>query len=135
MKKLLIGMVLFCVCVFAQPRYFTEKELSAYNGKDSHPSYIALHSIVYDVSDVPAWESGVCKGYGAGQDMTMYVEAVGGETIVSGAPIVGTLVQAMSTRSVSKAKNRKLAIKDNLVYDVTTPSMIAPVVGKLTDKN
>ncbi len=133
MRKLILGLFLLSVFVFAGTQYFTEKELSAFNGSEGIPAYIAVNGDVFDVSHVSVWDSGSYKGYGAGQDMSMYLPALDGEVIVSGAPVVGKLVNAMSTRMVAKTKNKKLAIREGLVFDVTTPSIEAPVIGKIVN--
>ena len=54
-----------------QMEVFNASTLSAYNGKDGNPAYIAIEGVVYDVSDEPMWMDGIHQGrFEAGQDLT-----------------------------------------------------------------
>lgn len=55
----------------SEPLVFNSDTLSAYNGKDGNPAYIAIEGVVYDVSDEPMWMDGIHQGrFEAGQDLT-----------------------------------------------------------------
>ncbi|MHB1455209.1 MAG: cytochrome b5 domain-containing protein [Saccharofermentanales bacterium] len=50
---------------------FTLEQLAQYDGKDGHRAYIAVDGIVYDVTDVPQWDSQLHAGrFVAGKDYT-----------------------------------------------------------------
>jgi predicted heme/steroid binding protein len=48
----------------------TITELAKFDGKDGHKAYVAVDSIIYDVTDVKAWKGGQHKGNKAGSDIT-----------------------------------------------------------------
>jgi predicted heme/steroid binding protein len=73
-----------------QTKTFTVSELSKYNGKNGQPSYIAVNSKVYDVSDL--FINGTHRGCNAGQDVTANFSDVHSQSILSQFSIVGTLV-------------------------------------------
>lgn len=139
MKRLLAVIVLIGAFVFAavQPTiniFLTDKELSFFNGKDGIPAYIAVDSVVYDVTGKKGWESGSCEGYSAGQDMSMYMGRLsGGALVLTSSPVVGKLVRAMNAKMVSRSKTQKLEIRDGFVYDVTKSKVNAPIVGKIVN--
>lgn len=55
----------------SEPLVFNSDTLSAYNGKDGNPAYIAIEGVVYDVSDEAMWMDGIHQGrFQAGQDLT-----------------------------------------------------------------
>lgn len=77
-------------------REFTLEELSKYNGKNENPAYVAVHGLVYDVTDVPEWKNGNhFRGYQAGQDLTDAIENVSphGVSKLKLVPVVGKLVK------------------------------------------
>ncbi len=51
---------------------FTAEELSAYNGENGKPVYVAMDKVVYDLSSAPAWAGGTHNGMTAGQDLTSW---------------------------------------------------------------
>lgn len=52
----------------------TLEALSAFNGKDGQPAYVAYKGVVYDVSHIEKWSSGVHNGNMAGTDLTGKLE-------------------------------------------------------------
>jgi predicted heme/steroid binding protein len=48
----------------------TVEQLSAFNGRDGKPAYIAVDGVIYDVTESSAWEGGGHKGLEAGLDLT-----------------------------------------------------------------
>ncbi|WP_205618446.1 cytochrome b5 domain-containing protein [Corynebacterium freiburgense] len=48
----------------------TSDELAEYNGEDGKPAYVAIDSVVYDVSNIPSWARGKHHGVPAGTDAT-----------------------------------------------------------------
>jgi len=72
---------------------FTQEELSQYDGQDGNPAYVAVDGVVYDVSDVGAWQGGEhFNGVVAGVDNTEEISsAPHGTSVLEDLPIVGTL--------------------------------------------
>lgn len=72
---------------------FTLEELSEYDGQDGNPAYVAVDGVVYDVSDIEAWEGGEhFSGVVAGVDNTEKIsESPHGDSVLENLPIVGTL--------------------------------------------
>jgi len=72
----------------------TLEELSAFNGKDGQPAYIAVDGIVYDVSAIPQWRDGEHNSFFAGNDLTEEIKTVSphGTSKLTGLPVVGKLV-------------------------------------------
>ena len=52
-------------------RVFTPEELARYNGTDGYPAYVAVNGIVYNVSNLPIWQTGTHFGLHAGQDLSL----------------------------------------------------------------
>jgi len=52
-------------------REFTREELAYYNGTNGYPSYVAVNGIVYDVTNIPIWQTGTHFGLRAGQDLSV----------------------------------------------------------------
>lgn len=69
---------------------FTKETLSAYNGKNGNPSYIAIDGVVYDVSSL--FINGVHQGCTAGQDVTdgFSIERKHTVSMLTNYPVVGT---------------------------------------------
>lgn len=55
---------------FERQKQFTIEELSQYNGKNGKPVYVAVDGIVYDLSNVKPWASGIHFDVVAGKDLT-----------------------------------------------------------------
>lgn len=77
----------------ADEKTFTLEELSKYNGKDGNSAYIAIDGIVYDVTNVRAWNSGDHNGFEAGNDLTTQIKEMSphGTSKLRGLPVVGKL--------------------------------------------
>ena len=68
-------------------------ELGDYNGKDGNPGYIAVDSVVYDVTDNEAWAGGEHNDLPAGFDYTDEIlESPHGEEVLENLEVVGNLV-------------------------------------------
>jgi predicted heme/steroid binding protein len=48
----------------------TITELAKFDGKDGHKAYVAVDSIIYDVTTVKQWKNGEHHGNKAGNDIT-----------------------------------------------------------------
>ena len=72
----------------------TLEELSAYNGKDGQPAYIAVDGVIYDVTNAPRWSNGEHNGFSAGQDLTEEIKTRSphGTSKLSSVPAVGKLI-------------------------------------------
>ncbi len=98
--------------------YLTQEELSAYNGQNGQPAYIAYQNFIYDVSGV--FQNGTYNGLTAGTDATLETSA---SDIVKNLQKIGTLVRSFTRAEVSvfdgKQGRRAYFIVDRLVYDAT----------------
>ena len=72
-------------------RVFSPKELSAFDGRQGRPAYIAYKGKVYDVSASPLWRGGFHQDqHQAGKDITAELpEAPHGEENLAGLPVMG----------------------------------------------
>ena len=68
-------------------------ELSAFDGKDGQPAYIAIDGVIYDVTSVPQWANGDHNGFTAGNDLTEEIKNISphGVSKLKGLPVVGEL--------------------------------------------
>ncbi len=74
-------------------RVFTAEELSAYNGKDGNPGYVAVNGVVYDVQCC-AWAGAVHFGLTAGKDLTSeFSSCHAGQQILSKLKVVGMMAK------------------------------------------
>ena len=72
---------------------FTLEELSAYDGKDGNPAYVAVNGAVYDVTNNAAWAAATHFGLGAGNDLTgAFFSCHASADILSKLPWVGNLI-------------------------------------------
>jgi len=78
-----------------ETKIFTLEELSAYNGTNGMPAYVAVDGIVYDFTNLGAWRNGKHNGYTAGKDLTDEIINVSphGLKNLEGVPIVGSLAK------------------------------------------
>jgi predicted heme/steroid binding protein len=73
-------------------RFFTEEELEQYNGENGLPVYFAYDGIVYDVTHLSGWVSGIHNGIAAGYDLTDDIQyAPHGDEKLENAIIIGIL--------------------------------------------
>lgn len=73
-------------------RWFTEAELSRYNGRNGNPAYVAVNGIVYDVTENAAWGGATHFGIAAGTDATQQFAAYhAGQPILSTLKVVGKM--------------------------------------------
>ncbi len=79
----------------AELKVFTLEELSAYNGLDGSPAYVAVDGVVYDFTNLGAWRNGKHNGFTAGRDLTDEILNVSphGVKNLEGVPIVGSLLE------------------------------------------
>lgn len=72
---------------------FTLEELAEFDGLNGNPAYVAVDGIVYDVSNVPAWNNGQHNGIMAGGDRTQEIAEMSphGKRVLNGLPVVGKL--------------------------------------------
>ncbi len=86
-------------CTKANPnppgtQVFTVVELAQYNGLNGSKAYVAVNGVVYDVSNVPQWNSGAHNGLHAGQDLSSAINsAPHGSSVLKNLKIVGSLVK------------------------------------------
>jgi predicted heme/steroid binding protein len=72
---------------------FTMEEIAQFDGKDGRPAYIVVDGVVYDVTNVRQWASGIHFGFEPGADVTEALAAAPhGANQLDNAEIVGTVV-------------------------------------------
>ena len=72
----------------------TLDELSAFNGKNGQPAYVAVDGVIYDFTDLGRWTNGEHAGqFEAGNDLTEEIDELSphGRDVLDRAPIVGRL--------------------------------------------
>jgi len=74
-------------------RTFTIEELANYDGKNGKPAYVAVKSIVYDVTNNRAWAAATHFALTAGKDYTKEFATchAGQQSILTTLPVVGRL--------------------------------------------
>lgn len=71
---------------------FTVAQLAEYDGKDGRKAYVAIDGIVYDVSNVSAWNQGGHQGLQAGQVLSDDIKnSPHGTSVLSRLPKVGKM--------------------------------------------
>lgn len=69
-------------------KVFTASSLSQYDGTNGQPAYVAVDSLVYDLSSV--FRGGTHAGFSAGMDQSAAFHSHHNDSILSGYPVVGT---------------------------------------------
>lgn len=73
-------------------KIFTLDELKNYDGKEGRKAYIAVDGVVYDVTNVAAWQGGTHHGNNAGNDVSdRIIKAPHGKSILEKLEVVGKL--------------------------------------------
>ncbi len=73
-------------------RTFSIAELSAYNGRDGNPAYVAVNGTVYDVTNNAGWAAATHFGLTAGRDLTSeFASCHAGQPILSRLKVVGKI--------------------------------------------
>ena len=73
-------------------KIFTLEELKNYDGKEGRKAYIAVDGVVYDVTNVAAWQDGTHHGNNAGNDVSdRIVKAPHGKSTLEKLGVVGKL--------------------------------------------
>lgn len=77
-------------------KLMTVEELAKYDGKDGRAAYVAVDSLIYDVSTSKYWKNGEHKrGLKAGNDLSaMISKSPHGKNILKKVKVVGKLVSA-----------------------------------------
>jgi predicted heme/steroid binding protein len=77
----------------SQERVFTLAELARYDGQNGNPAYVAVDGIVYDVSGIASWMTGLHVNlHVAGQDLSEAIkQAPHSKSLLSRAKRVGVL--------------------------------------------
>jgi len=75
--------------------YLTASELLQFDGSGDNKGYIAVNTVIYDVTDESRWSDGTHEGFSAGMDLTgsFENESPHDDSIFSGLVIVGELVE------------------------------------------
>lgn len=69
---------------------FDPLTLSAYNGKEGMPAYVAYKEKVYDVSGLKLWKNGIHVKHSSGQDLTDFIaKAPHGDEKLEGLKVIG----------------------------------------------
>ena len=92
----------------------TLAQLSAFNGKDGQPAYIAVDGIVYDVS--ACFTNGAHNGFDAGNDLTANFYSEHSKTMLTDCPVVGTLKIEGSSDGTVIEPNSQAATGDKKGY-------------------
>lgn len=73
-------------------KIFTLEELKNYDGKEGRKAYIAVDGVVYDVTNVAAWQGRTHHGNNAGNDVSdRIVKAPHGKSTLEKLEVVGKL--------------------------------------------
>ena len=71
----------------------TAEQLSAYDGRNGHPAYVAYQGVIYDLSASAMWADGDHEGmHVAGSDVTAEHDDAPHDVVVTDFPKVGALI-------------------------------------------
>ncbi|WP_125544656.1 cytochrome b5 domain-containing protein [Levilactobacillus lindianensis] len=72
-------------------KVFNQAKLAKFDGQDGQPAYVAVDGVVYDVSNVDAWQDGKHHGNLAGQELTSVIDGQSphGRKVLAKLPVVG----------------------------------------------
>ena len=84
----------------------TREELSKFNGQNGQPAYVAIGSIIYDVSDSPLWKEGNHEGvHQAGYDLSIELKtAPHVAAVIERFPSVARLEEQIEKKSSASSK-------------------------------
>lgn len=84
----------------------TREELARYNGQNGQPAYVAVGSIIYDVSDSPRWKNGTHEGsHQAGCELSLELKgAPHVAAVIERFPVVARLEEQPEKKSPTSAK-------------------------------
>ncbi len=73
----------------------TLEQLSAYDGKNGNPAYIAVDGLIYDVTNSAFWKNGAHNGFTAGKDLTVEIKerSPHGVKNLERVPVVGQIIE------------------------------------------
>lgn len=73
----------------------TLQQLSAFDGTDGKPAYIAVDGLIYDVTNSALWKNGAHNGYTAGKDLTVEIKEKSphGLSVLERVPVVGQVIK------------------------------------------
>ena len=93
-------------------------ELSAYNGENGMPAYVAVDGIIYDVTGHPEWTTGEHGGNIAGTDITVMLKGAShGLSKLEEVQKVGTLITVEGMDAASQASGLALSIEELATYN------------------
>lgn len=73
-----------------EEKVFDKETLAMYNGENGMPAYVAVDGVVYDVSNVPAWQGKHQGRYAPGKDYSKEItQSPHGKKNLEGLPVVG----------------------------------------------
>lgn len=103
-------------------------ELAEANGKDGNPAYVAVFGLVYDVTDVEAWENGEHNGLEAGTEASaaFLEDSPHAQDLLNDLKVVGqysdwelTTEELAEYGSDNEATPNLIAVR-GIVYNITT---------------
>lgn len=72
----------------------TLEDLAMYDGTDGNAAYIAVNGVVYDVTNVSAWNNGTHNGAVAGTDVSNLINgAPHGDGVLDDLEVVGEIIE------------------------------------------
>ncbi len=81
---------------------WTLTKLKQYNGSNGKPAYIAVNSIIYDVSNMGSWQGGKHHGITAGQDVTQaFANSPHSKSMLNQLSVVGQIGKKMTTNTAA----------------------------------